>query len=107
MEVYVYKKFVVRTSNNDFTNDYRSRENYETHFTVMNYGGKKMNEIFQEEFIKTFEEENPSVKWEAVSKKIRDMVKELFIAVSTKYPKMHSENVNQDNFNISLYNNIK
>ncbi|KAL4484835.1 hypothetical protein ABPG74_020012 [Tetrahymena malaccensis] len=91
LEVYIYKNFVIRSSNNDFTNDYRSRENYETHFTVMNYGGKKMNEILQEEFIKIFENENPSIKWNDVSNKIKNMVKELFIAVATKYPKMHCE----------------
>lgn len=37
-EVFIYKVFWIRTSNNDFSNDYRSREIYETHFTVMNYG---------------------------------------------------------------------
>ena len=57
LEVFLYKVFWIRTSNNDFTNDYRSREEYETHFTVMNYG-KKLKQIHFDEFIEQFEKEN-------------------------------------------------
>ena len=37
-ELYIAKVFWIRTSNNLYTTDYRTRETYETHFTVMNYG---------------------------------------------------------------------
>jgi len=45
--------FWFRTSNNDYTTDYRTREIYETHFTVMNYG-HDLKQIHFDEFIKIF-----------------------------------------------------
>lgn len=50
LEVYVYEVFWIRFSNNNFTNDYRTREIYETHFTVMNYG-KSLKQVHFNEFI--------------------------------------------------------
>lgn len=40
LDLYFYDKFWVRTGNNIYSNDYRTREIYDTHFTVMNYGKK-------------------------------------------------------------------
>ncbi len=40
LEVFLYKIFWIRTSNNHFTLDERTIDTYETHFTVMNYGRK-------------------------------------------------------------------
>lgn len=70
MEVFLYKVFWIRTSNNDFSNDYRSRDIYETHFTVMNYG-KKLKQIHYNEFIEEFEKEYPSTLWSSVHDKIK------------------------------------
>ncbi|EGR30458.1 tubulin-tyrosine ligase family protein, putative [Ichthyophthirius multifiliis] len=92
LEIFLYKVFWIRISNNEFTNDYRSREIYETHFTVMNYG-KKLQQIHYDEFIQLFEVENPEVKWQSVHDKIKVLVKELFIAVASKYPQMQSDKV--------------
>ncbi|KAL4505169.1 hypothetical protein ABPG72_016236 [Tetrahymena utriculariae] len=90
-EVFIYKVFWIRTSNNDFTNDYRSREIYETHFTVMNYG-KKLKQIHYDEFIEEFEKEYTQIKWAAIHDKIKTMVKQLFMAVYKKYPGMPHPN---------------
>ncbi|KRX08784.1 hypothetical protein PPERSA_08095 [Pseudocohnilembus persalinus] len=97
LDVYLYKKFWVRTSNNTFTNDYRTREVYDTHFTVMNYG-KKLEQIHDNEFLEIFEKEyGDQIKWDTIDQRIQNMVKELFIAVQKGYPKM------QDDRCVSIY----
>jgi len=80
----------VRTANHPFCNDYRTFEDYETHFTVMNYG-KKLTQINDEEFVKEFNEEQreAGVTWGDVMPKVRALIAELFGAVESGYPQMH------------------
>jgi tubulin--tyrosine ligase-like protein 12 len=66
--------------------------NYETHFTVMNYG-RQLTQIHFSEFITEFEQENPKVKWEEVHNKIKNMIRELFIGIRQVTPQMHSPKV--------------
>jgi tubulin--tyrosine ligase-like protein 12 len=93
LEVFIYKVFWIRTSNNTFSLDPRSLDTYETHFTVMNYG-RKLEQIHFDEFIKDFNEENKekNVKWDDVYQNIKIMVKELFLAVKRTHPQMHWPN---------------
>lgn len=94
MEVFIYKVFWIRTSNNNFSLDPRSLEIYETHFTVMNYG-HNLTQIHYNEFIPEFNNEykQRNIVWDEVYNKIKQMVKELFIGVEMRYPEMHTDNV--------------
>eukprot|EP01017_Pseudomicrothorax_dubius_P022577 TRINITY_DN24420_c0_g1_i3.p1 TRINITY_DN24420_c0_g1~~TRINITY_DN24420_c0_g1_i3.p1 ORF type:complete len:123 (-),score=26.21 TRINITY_DN24420_c0_g1_i3:17-385(-) len=55
----------------------------------MNYG-RKLEQVSMEQFIERFEEEHApeNLKWNDVYVKIREMVKELFVAVAVAAPKM-------------------
>jgi tubulin--tyrosine ligase-like protein 12 len=94
LEVFLYKVFWIRTANNTFTLDPRSMMVYETHFTVMNYG-HKLEQIHYDEFTKLFDAENKDahVTWDTVHERIKEMVKELFIAVKADCPQMALEKV--------------
>lgn len=72
----IYKTFWIRISNNEFTNDYRTREIYETHFTVMNYG-RKLEQIHYNEYIDMFNEEYKScnISWNDIYPRIKKMVR--------------------------------
>lgn len=60
----------------------------------MNYG-KKLKQIHYYEFIEEFNKENEArgITWKHLYDKVRDMVKELFIAVQKDYPQMHYDKV--------------
>lgn len=93
MEVFLYKTFWIRTSNNKYSIDKRSLEIYETHFTVMNYG-HQLTQIHYYDFIKEFDQENKGkCEWNAVHERIKTLVKELFVSVALTYPQMATENV--------------
>lgn len=94
LEIFLYKTFWIRTANNPFHLDARSLDVYETHFTVMNYG-HKLEQIHFEEFIKLFNQENKekNVTWENVYDKIKQMVRELFMAVKQVCPQMANPKV--------------
>ena len=65
LHVYLYKHFWIRTSNNEYNIDCRFREEYETHFTVMNYG-KKLTQIMYPDFIEEFNKDYKPVEWSSV-----------------------------------------
>lgn len=64
LQAYLYRHFWVRTSNNEYNLDCRFREDYETHFTVMNYG-KKLTQVTHPEFEEQFDKDY-LVKWATV-----------------------------------------
>ena len=76
-EVVVYKTFWLRFANNQYQlGDFG---NYETHFTVMNYG-HKMTHIRDYEFVPRFNEMYSPVKWEELEKKLFGVLTKTFKA---------------------------
>lgn len=88
VELYVYTKvFWFRTSNNDFTVDFHSFTDYETHFTVMNYEKKdKMQQIFDYQFIEYLE--NKGISYNSVFDSVCKVIKEIFVNASIKCPQI-------------------
>eukprot|EP00005_Dracoamoeba_jomungandri_P006784 CAMPEP_0174265858 /NCGR_PEP_ID=MMETSP0439-20130205/28188_1 /TAXON_ID=0 /ORGANISM="Stereomyxa ramosa, Strain Chinc5" /LENGTH=985 /DNA_ID=CAMNT_0015352529 /DNA_START=62 /DNA_END=3016 /DNA_ORIENTATION=+ len=84
LDVYVYKMFWIRVANKEFSLE--NFDNYEKHFTVMNYSNEfKLQQIHFEDFIKTFEKEtlnNRGKKWEEIQEQINVMFKKVFIAAT-------------------------
>jgi len=76
-EVYVYNYFWIRLANVQYgLTDF---ENYEKHFTVMNYTPHNMTQLMCPEFMKGMESQY-NIKWEDVQKKINEMCKKVFQA---------------------------
>ncbi len=64
LQAYLYKHFWIRTANDEYNLDVRFREEYETHFTVMNYG-HKMTQVMYPEFIEQFNKDYP-IGWDTI-----------------------------------------
>jgi hypothetical protein len=81
LEMYVYRMFWIRAANKPFSLDHL--DDYEKHFTVMNYSTYNLEQILYTDFIKTFEAEHPSVQWERdVQSKINQMFRDVFVAAT-------------------------
>ncbi|XP_022196754.2 tubulin--tyrosine ligase-like protein 12 [Nilaparvata lugens] len=86
LEVYAYKNFFLRFANKPFElNDF---DDYEKHFTVMNYTGKSnLKKMLCDEFVEKFEERfGDQHSWDSVEKKIFAMIKEIFEAAISEKP---------------------
>jgi len=85
LKLFAYKVFWLRFANRPFTLD--SYDDYQKHFTVMNYADpEKLLQMHYDEFIPEFESQNPGYKWSAVEAKIFDMIKEVFQSAVSKAP---------------------
>lgn len=92
LNMFLYKHFWIRSSNNPYTVDRRYLSTYETQFTVMNYGPvSDFKQIKYIDFIEEFEKDYQPHKWEEVNEKIKKMLRNTFIAASTKYPNMQND----------------
>ncbi|XP_069671690.1 tubulin--tyrosine ligase-like protein 12 [Periplaneta americana] len=83
--VYAYKNFFLRFSNKSF--ELRDFEDYEKHFTVMNYNEAAL--LYRKlchEFVEDFEIQYPDHNWKDTERKIFDMLRELFVAATSKKP---------------------
>ncbi|XP_010428834.1 PREDICTED: tubulin--tyrosine ligase-like protein 12 [Camelina sativa] len=89
LEIYLTEIFWVRLSNNPYSLDKHSFFEYETHFTVMNYGGRKLNHKPTAEFVREFEQEH-NVKWMNIHEKVRQVIREVFEAAALTHPEMQS-----------------
>ena len=80
LELYAYKVFWLRFANRPFT--LQSLEDYDTHFTVMNYvaEGTKLHQINCEDFAPMFDEQFPQTTWSAVEEATLKATRELFVA---------------------------
>lgn len=89
LQVFVTNEFYIRFSNNKFTMEESTFQEYNTHFTVMNYGGKEMTNIRCEPFKQMFDEEyaNRGIKFSEIEEKIHKSIAEVFIAFQTRYGK--------------------
>ncbi|XP_065183751.1 tubulin--tyrosine ligase-like protein 12 [Sycon ciliatum] len=83
LQLYVYKVFWLRFANVPFS--LQQLENYDRHFTVMNYveEGTKLHQINCEQFAPMFDEQFPQTSWAAVEQDTFEAIKELFRAAVT------------------------
>ncbi|XP_055824676.1 uncharacterized protein LOC129893206 isoform X2 [Solanum dulcamara] len=87
LEIFLAEVFWVRLANNTYTLEKHSFDEYETHFTVMNYRGR-LNHMNTPDFVKEFEKEH-EVNWQDVHSRIRNMIKTAFEAAAAVHPEMH------------------
>ncbi|XP_010557663.1 PREDICTED: tubulin--tyrosine ligase-like protein 12 [Tarenaya hassleriana] len=90
LEIFLADVFWVRLSNNPYSLEKHSFFEYETHFTVMNYG-RRLNHKPTAEFVRDFEQEH-NVKWPDIHEKVRKMIRAVFEAAAFVHPEMHSPN---------------
>ncbi|XP_026760696.1 tubulin--tyrosine ligase-like protein 12 [Galleria mellonella] len=84
-EVYIYNNFFLRFSNKPFA--LNNLEDYEQHFTVMNYTeGTPLHRMLCAEFKEVWARQYANYNWSGVEKSITEMFSDLFIAATTKEP---------------------
>ncbi|XP_034251207.1 tubulin--tyrosine ligase-like protein 12 [Thrips palmi] len=84
LEVYAYRNFFLRFANKSF--DLSEFDDYEKHFTVMNYTEAQLCKMLHNEFIDEFEKQYPSHPWKEVEKDIFEMLREVFECAALKAP---------------------
>jgi tubulin--tyrosine ligase-like protein 12 len=84
LEVYLYKMFWIRLANKEFSLD--SFDDYEKHFTVMNYTHYQMTQLHYVDFIASFEQQYPVMKWFTMQQKINEMIRQLMEAAVREPP---------------------
>ncbi|XP_038067385.1 tubulin--tyrosine ligase-like protein 12 [Patiria miniata] len=88
LKVYAYKIFWLRFANKPFSLD--NLDDYNKHFTVMNYATEEPGENFFQmlwhEFPGHFNKQNPDFDWDEVEASIHDMIREFFQAAVSKPP---------------------
>lgn len=89
LEIFLTDVFWVRLANNVYSLDKNSLYDYETHFTVMNYGGRKFSHMNTPDFVKEFEEEH-NVKWLDIHTRIANMIRSVFESAAFLHPEMHN-----------------
>ncbi|XP_050353813.1 tubulin--tyrosine ligase-like protein 12 [Nymphalis io] len=81
--LYVYNNFFLRLSNKAFTLD--DFDDYEKHFTVMNYSeGVPLFKLLCEDFKEAWSKQYADYNWSEVEKSIFQMFSELFTAATAK-----------------------
>lgn len=88
LEIFLSDVFWARISNHKYTLNENSLMDFETHFTVMNYG-RKLVHVNTHDFIQTFQTEH-KVDWQDIHKKVRQMIRLVFEAALGLHPEMHS-----------------
>jgi len=83
LEIYVYNVFWTRLANEQFGLDHF--ENYQKHFTVMNYTPFHLTQLTYLDFIKGIEAQYP-IKWQDVQTRIYDMLHKTFEAAAVDDP---------------------
>ncbi|GBO01309.1 Tubulin--tyrosine ligase-like protein 12 [Araneus ventricosus] len=83
-ELFVYERFWLRFANKPFSLE--DFEDYEKHFTVMNYNDFPLQQMFCHDFIKLFEKVHSPHKWSDVENSIYKMIKDIFIASALREP---------------------
>jgi len=84
LKVYAYNRFWLRFANVSF--DLGELDLYEKHFTVMNYKPTNLKQMYCQEFIKEFEEQNPGFDWATTEKSIFKMIKGVFEGATAAAP---------------------
>lgn len=85
LKVYLYKNFFLRFANKPF--ELNKFDDYEIHFTVMNYDDNKpLCKMLCSDFKSEFEKQNPEECWDQIEKKIISMFRSVFEAATMKDP---------------------
>lgn len=85
LQAYAYRNFFLRFANKSF--EMKNFQDYEQHFTVMNYRETTLKHMLCEEFKNVWQEQYPLHSWTDVEKSIFEMLKEIFeCAVMEKPP---------------------
>lgn len=87
LDIFLADVFWVRLANNIYSLDKHSFDEYETHFTVMNYRGRLEQKNISD-FVNEFEEEH-KVKWMDIHLRVRSMIKSVFESAASVHPEMH------------------
>ncbi|XP_075409633.1 tubulin--tyrosine ligase-like protein 12 [Tenrec ecaudatus] len=83
LRLFVYDVFWLRFSNRPFALD--DLDDYEKHFTVMNYNRDLvLKQVHYDEFIPAFEKQYPEFRWKDVQAEIFQAFKELFQAACSR-----------------------
>ena len=91
LELYFYEKmFWIRSANKDYNKESLSFDDYEVHFTVMNYSKFGMQTIYDKDFIKYLKDRN--IEWEPIYKKLRTKVKNVMLLACKDCPQMINYN---------------
>lgn len=91
LELYFYSKmFWIRSANKNFSMDPSTFDDYETHFTVMNYNTFGMQTIYSTDFIKYLHEHN--IDWDIIYKKLKKQIEIVFLLAGKDCPQMINEN---------------
>ncbi|KAH9652708.1 tubulin--tyrosine ligase-like protein 12 [Citrus sinensis] len=88
LEIFLSDVFWVRLANNPYSLDKHSFFEYETHFTVMNYG-RRFNHMNTPDFVRGFEAEH-QVKWLEIHQRVKNTIRSVFKAAAVAHPEMHS-----------------
>jgi tubulin--tyrosine ligase-like protein 12 len=87
LELYFYEKmFWIRSANKDYNKESLSFDDYEVHFTVMNYSKFGMQTIYDKDFIKYLKDRN--IEWEPIYNKLRMKVKNVILLACKDCPQM-------------------
>ncbi|XP_054997775.1 tubulin--tyrosine ligase-like protein 12 isoform X2 [Sorex araneus] len=85
LRLFVYDVFWLRFSNRPFSLD--DLDDYEKHFTVMNYKpDATLKQVHCQQFVPEFEKQNPGFRWKQVQASIFQMFIELLEAASARPP---------------------
>ena len=84
LKVYAYNRFWLRFANISF--DLTDLDIYEKHFTVMNYIPTNLKQMYCNEFIEHFEQQNPGFHWKEVESSIFEMIKGVFEGATSLPP---------------------
>lgn len=82
--LYKYNVFWLRFANKPFQMD--EFDEYEKHFTVMNYTETELKQVHSDEFIVLFEKQYPEHNWADIDRKICKMFKECFESAAALPP---------------------
>ncbi|KAK7862871.1 hypothetical protein R5R35_003026 [Gryllus longicercus] len=84
LTVYAYRNFFLRFANVPF--ELQDFENYEKHFTVMNYNDSaNLCRMLCDEFVVEFEKQY-NLEWSIVEEKIFEMLHSMFVSATSKSP---------------------
>eukprot|EP00850_Spirogloea_muscicola_P021034 SM000234S07894 [mRNA] locus=s234:175280:179850:+ [translate_table: standard] len=89
LELFVSDVFWARLANNPYNVDKHMLNDFQTHFTVMNYVGL-LNHVNTHEFVATFEKEH-KVHWVDIQTSVNRLLRDLFEAARCIHPEMQSE----------------
>lgn len=85
LEAYIYTNFFLRFANKPFTLDHF--DEYEKHFTVMNYGEHlELLHLPCAEFLQFWNEQNPQHSWASIETDICHMLHQVLVGATQKQP---------------------